>query len=95
MRVTPGSQTVRIRGLRSNADLREIVRAAARDGAGAAFIAAWDRRHLAPAMRSMGPDAEAWVARQMAKRAAYIAQVAELLGLDPDEAARRWQAGTL
>ncbi len=81
--------------MRVTPELREVVRQAARSGVAAAFVAAWDRRHLAPAMRSMDPDAEAWVARQMAKRAAYIRRVAEQLGIDPAEAARTWGSRSL
>ena len=37
----------------------------------------------------------AWVDAQLAKRSAWVRRVAEMLGLDPDEAERRWRAGSL
>jgi hypothetical protein len=62
-----------------------------------AIAGAWDKGYeigyasCAPAIRS-GPDS-AWVAVQLAKRAAYVRSVAPLLGLDPAEAVRIAEAG--
>ncbi len=48
-----------------------------------------------PAYRSGSTADAAWVEAQLAKRVAYIAAIAEKLGLDPAEATRRWRAGEL
>ena len=61
--------------------------------------AAWHllalRAGIYPGLAVRSAADRAWVDGQLAKRSAYIAAIAEALGLDPDEAIRRWQAGTL
>jgi hypothetical protein len=47
------------------------------------------------AVRAGSPEDEAWIEAQLQKRRRWYARVAAALGMDPDEAARRWQAGEL
>jgi hypothetical protein len=81
------SPSVRVAGLSGPAHLSSEAQRATAIGIGAAFVAAYDRQHPVPAYRNSD---EAWIRAQVAKREAWLCDVADALGIPLEEAQRRW-----